>query len=244
MREAWQAWAKRPEVEGTLVERARGRLPEMESTKRLVSLLSECYREGDRILDVGCNTGHYLRGVRRLDPSAEYVGVDAYVHYIDEAREIFADDPHARFEVKDVHDPLFPDDPFDLVYCCNVILHLPDFRTPLRNLLESTARTCIVRTLLGERTTKVRRAVVEEFDRDGEPLEFIYQNTWAEKTVVGYAHELGWDAEVIADEFDPSVLEREHETLKRGHGTAILGGRQVDGVVILDWKWLRFTRSD
>lgn len=76
MREAWQARAKRPVGAGTLVERPRGRLPEMESTKQLVSLLSECYRGGDRILDVGCNTGHYLRGVRRLDPRAACVGVD------------------------------------------------------------------------------------------------------------------------------------------------------------------------
>ena len=41
----WKQWAKRPEAEGTLVDRARGVLPEMESTKQLVDLISEIYQQ-------------------------------------------------------------------------------------------------------------------------------------------------------------------------------------------------------
>ncbi len=41
--EAWQQWGKRPEIEWTLVERARGSLQEMECTKQLVRLVSEVH---------------------------------------------------------------------------------------------------------------------------------------------------------------------------------------------------------
>lgn len=242
MAKRWQPWARRPEVEGTLVERARGTLPEMESTRQLVDLVQQEYRPGMRVLDVGCNAGHYLRGLRRMDPELEYVGVDAYSHYIDQAREIFSEDEHARFEVMDIHAPLFPTDQFDIVFCCNVILHLPDFRTPIRNLLESTSGVCLVRTLLGDRTTKARRAAIEELDEDGEPLEFIFQNTWSREIIANEVRSLGWAAEIIEDEFDPSVLASEFDTLKKGDGTSVIGGRQVDGVVLFNWEWLKITR--
>lgn len=238
----WQQWQERPEVEGTLADRARGNLPEMESTRQLAELVGEVYQPGMRVLDVGCNAGHYLRGLRRVDPELDYVGVDAYSHYIDQATEIFSDDPHARFEIKDIHEPLFPDDPFDVVFCCNVILHLPDFRTPLANLLESTREVCFVRTLLGERTTKVRRAVVEELDDEGEPLEFIFQNTWSRELVRSEIQELGWNVEMIEDTFDPAVLAAEFDSVKKGQGTGVIGDRQVDGVVLFNWEWLKITR--
>ncbi len=242
MATGWRQWEKNPEVEGTLVDRARGDLGEMESTKQIVELIGEVYRPGMRVLDVGCNAGHYLRGLRRLDAELEYVGVDAYSHYIDQAAEIYAEDEHARFEVKDIHEPLFPDEPFDVVYSCNVILHLPDFRTPLRNLLESTREVCFVRTLLGERTTKVRRAVVEELDSDGEPVEWIFQNTWSREIVQREIESLGWTSEIIQDTFDPTVLAEEFDTLKKGVGTNVIGDRQVDGSIIFNWEWLKITR--
>lgn len=237
----WQQWQDKPEVEGTLVHRARGELGEMESTLQLVDMVSEMWEPGMRVLDVGCNAGHYLRGLRRISPDLDYTGVDAFKHYISQAREIFAGDPHADFEVRDIHKPLFPDDPFDIVYCCNVILHLPDFRAPLRNLLASSGRVCLLRTLVGPHTTKVRRAMTQDLDQDGEPLEFIFQNTWDRSMLKAFAGELGWDTEFVEDRFDPGVLACEHESLKHGSGTEIVGGRQVDGVVLFDWEWLKFT---
>ena len=92
-----------------------------------------------------------------IDPNAKYHGVDAYEHYISQARECFANDKNASFAVADIMKPLYKDDPFDVVYCCNVILHLPFFKVPVRNLIESTKKDCFIRTLLGGVTTKVRR---------------------------------------------------------------------------------------
>jgi SAM-dependent methyltransferase len=241
MQAQWKQWANRPETEGTLVQRARGELPEMESTKQLVRLVSEVYEPGMRVLDVGCNAGHYLRGLRRISPELDYTGVDAYAVYIDQAKEIFADDKHAHFEVKDIHKPIFPDTPFDIVYCCNVIIHLPDFRLPTRNLLESTKKVCFIRLPLGDHTTIVRRAMTQVFSDTGEPLDFVYQNTWQREYFTEFVQGLGWNVELIADEFNPSVLANEYQNLKKGWGTNVIDGKQVEGNIILNWTWAKMT---
>lgn len=240
--EHWQVWEKHPEAEGTLVHRARGKLPEMESTKQLVQLVGEIYEPGMTVLDVGCNAGHYLRGLRRIDPRLSYTGVDACATYIDQAKDIFVHDPCARFEVRNVFTPLFPDDPFDIVFCCNVLLHLPDFRAPVRNMLDSTKKTCIIRMLLGEYTAIVCRAVGQELDDEGMPLDFIYQNTWEQALFVKFVESLGWKVRFVEDEFDPAALQGEYVSVKKKQGTRIIGGKQVDGNIIFNWVWAKITR--
>lgn len=240
----WEVWADKPEAEGTLVDRARGKLPEMESTKQLVKLVAGVYKPGMRVLDAGCNTGHYLRGLRRLDENLKYVGVDAYDSYISQANKIFASDPNAAFHVKSIMDPIFPSEPFDITYTCNVLLHLPNFKKPVRNLLESTKQVSFIRTLLGDRSTIVRRAVEKgmDFDQDGNPVRYIHQNTYDRQVFADYIRSLGWEVEFIKDEFDPSVLAREHAELKSGEGTRIVDGKQVDGNILFNWEWVKVTR--
>jgi SAM-dependent methyltransferase len=240
--EPWQVWGTRSEVEATLVARATGDLPEMESTKQLVKLVSEVYEPNMRILDVGCNVGHYLRGLRRLDPAVNYVGVDAYSTYIEKAKAIYGQSERVAFYVKDIMQPIFPENPFDVVFCCNVILHLPDFKTPVRNLLESTKSVCLIRTLIGEHTTIVKRLNKHVFDKEGNPLDYTYQNTYEENYFVNYIKDLGWNVEVIDDEFDPEVLNNEFISVKKGSGTRIVGGKQADGDIIFQWKFIKITR--
>ncbi len=238
---AYEVWATTPEAEGTLADRARGVLPEMESTKQLVKLVSGMYKPGMTVLDVGCNAGHYLRGLHRLDPTLAYTGIDAYPSYIEQALEIFADDPNAQFAVKSILDPLYPNDPRDISYCCNVLLHLPDFRVPVRNILASTTQVCFIRSLFGEYTTIVRRARDHELDKHGDPVRFIFQNTWEESLFTTFVESLGWKVEFIEDEFDPKVLESEYGELKKGRGTRIVGAKQVDGNIVFNWVWAKIT---
>lgn len=240
----WEIWAEKPQVEGTLADRAKGKLPEMESTKQLVKLVGEVYKPGNRVLDAGCNVGHYLVGLRRLDPELSYTGVDAYDAYISQAKKIFAADRNARFHVKSILEPLFPDQPFDITYSCNVLLHLPNFRAPVKHILDSTAGTCFIRTLFGERSTIVRRAAETGmgFDDDGNPVKYIHQNTYDRSVFSDYVRSLGWNVEFIEDEFDASVLAAEHTRLKQGEGTRIIDGKQVDGNIIFNWEWAKITR--
>lgn len=241
MTKAWKIWQDSPRVEGTLVERARNKLPMMEATKQLVKLIKPIYKPGMRILDVGCNAGHYLRGLLQIDANINYTGVDAYKIYIYQAQEIYKDFPNAKFFVKDVFRPLSPKNPYDIVFCCNVILHLPDFRVPVQNLLESTKKCCFVRTLVGPKTTIVKRVVDDEFDARNEPKRFHYQNTYTESLLKKYVTGLGWKCEFIEDEFSPSILKKEFRAVKSGVGTNVVGGKQVDANIIFNWKFLKIT---
>lgn len=239
----YDPWGKRPEIEGTLAKRASGELGEMQCTMQLVKLIQSVYKPGMSILDVGCNVGHYLHGIRRIDAQAQYRGVDAYEHYIDQARNFFANDQNASFAVADITKPLYKENPYDIVYCCNVILHLPFFKTPVRNLIESTKKYCFIRTLLGGVTTKVQRAFEEKFDDEGQPLDFYYENTYSTEYFTDFIRSLGCDVEVIDDEFDSKVLASEYQNLKRGNGTRIIDGIQADQNIILNWKFVKITKK-
>ncbi|MCK4822948.1 class I SAM-dependent methyltransferase, partial [bacterium] len=121
----WRIWETDPSVESSLLRRATGELPEMESTKQLVELVKEVYEPGMKILDVGCGPGHYYRGLRQIDESIKYTGLDATKPYIDFAKNAFSG-TNAKFIVGDIFN--IPDEigEFEIVVCCNVILHLPD----------------------------------------------------------------------------------------------------------------------
>jgi trans-aconitate methyltransferase len=73
-------------------------------------------RPGERVLDVGCGTGHLTK--RIADAGAEVVGVDASVAMIEEARRNF---PKLKFEIADATAMRF-DQPFDAVFS-NAALH-------------------------------------------------------------------------------------------------------------------------
>ena len=243
----WQQWGFKPELESKHnEERLKGKLADMESTKQLVDLISEVYESGMKVLDVGCNIGHYLKGIRKKFPLLEYTGVDAYDYYITKAKEGFSDDPHAKFEVKDVFEPLYPDDPYDVVFCCNVIVHLPDFRKPVSNLLQSTMKTCFIRTPLGDNTTIVKASITEQFDEEGNPLNYWYINTWNRDYFIDFIKKLGWNTELIHDKFDSSKIQNEYESIKSDKidlGTYVVGGKQMVNNILLNWEWIKITKK-
>lgn len=241
----WKIWDKDDAAEYRTYLRATGELPEMESTKQLVDLLRPLYRPGMRVLDVGCAAGHYYRGLRRLDEHLDYTGIDATRKYIDFAQKMFKDHPKARFLQGDIFDLPADLEPFDVVFCCNVLLHLPDFRVPIRNLLQKTGRSCFIRTLIGDRTLLVKNLVTDTFDDDDEPTHFVYQNIYSFDLLSRFIHEQGtYEVELIEDRFDPNPIKREYDAFKpiQQHATRIVEGRQVSGSLIFEWNWLKITR--
>jgi len=245
MENKWQQWDVDPESESRYnIKRVHGELSDMESTKQLITLISEVYEPGMRVLDVGCNVGHYLTGLRRKFPNLDYTGVDAYEYYIEIAKKSFANDPNAKFAVKDIFKPLFPEDPRDIVYCCNVLLHLPDFRAPIRNLLDSTKKVCFVRTLLGDFTNIVKSPTKDEYDESGNPLNFWYLNTWKKEYFIDFVKKLGWKTELIPDKFDPNIIQKEFEDTKThssDKGTKVLDNFQIIENVLCNWVWAKIT---
>jgi trans-aconitate methyltransferase len=71
---------------------------------------------GERILDLGCGTGHLTAKI--AEAGAEVVGIDASSEMAAEARRLY---PNIRFEIADARDFAF-DQPFDAVFS-NAVLH-------------------------------------------------------------------------------------------------------------------------
>jgi trans-aconitate methyltransferase len=80
----------------------------------LIDLLAP--RPGERILDLGCGTGHLTAQI--AEAGSEVVGIDSSSQMVEEARRLY---PRVRFEVADARDFTF-DDAFDAVFS-NAVLH-------------------------------------------------------------------------------------------------------------------------
>jgi trans-aconitate methyltransferase len=73
-------------------------------------------KPGERILDLGCGTGHLTNRIAGAD--AEVIGIDKSPAMIEEARRLY---PNLRFEIADATDFHF-DQPFDAVFS-NAAIH-------------------------------------------------------------------------------------------------------------------------
>jgi 2-polyprenyl-3-methyl-5-hydroxy-6-metoxy-1,4-benzoquinol methylase len=231
----WKIWNVDESVEQRTYQRATGELPEMESTKQLVEMIQEIYEPGMKVLDVGCAAGHYYRGLQRIDPKIDYTGIDATVPYINFAKKHFTD-PNVKFYVEDIFNIPEHLGKFDIVFCCNVILHLPDFRVPIKNLLNVTKKRCLIRTLMSEKTLLCKFLYKDEFDAQNNPTNFVYQNTYSHELLTSYVKSLGnYNVEIIEDKFDEGNINKEHKDYsdKQSAVTRVIDHKQVAGNVIL-----------
>ena len=240
--DTWRIWNRDHSVEQRTYKRATGELPEMECTKQLVELISDIYSPGMTVLDVGCAAGHYYNGLRRIDSAIQYRGIDATSAYIEFARRHFKDSPYATFEIGDIFElPLEYDQAFEIVFCCNVLLHLPSVRVPLRNLIKASKKYCIVRTLLSEKTHLSRLLYSDTFDDGGNPTDFVYQNTYSydliRKTIAAIGN---YKVDFIDDRFEPRAINAEyvsHSDLQSAV-TRAQDNVQIAGSKVFEWKWI------
>ena len=91
---------------------------------------------GDRVLDMGCGRGFYLKFTRELYPEADVIGVELDRPLLERAR---AEVPGVRTLSADVRRLPFPDGAFDRVIFSEVIEHVADDAAALAELLRVTA---------------------------------------------------------------------------------------------------------
>jgi trans-aconitate 2-methyltransferase len=87
-------------------------------------------RAGERILDLGCGTGHLTNKI--AEAGAEVIGIDKSPAMIEEARKLF---PNLRFQLGDGTDFHF-DQPFDAVFSNAAIHWMKDQRAVARCIWE------------------------------------------------------------------------------------------------------------
>jgi ubiquinone/menaquinone biosynthesis C-methylase UbiE len=248
MTDKWrQTWLGnvQDELHGTYYRRAIGELPEMESSKAVAARLNAVARPGDRILDVGCGVGHYLRSLSRILPFAfHYTGVDTNSRDIEIARKAFTSSPNADFRTGDIYALPFPDASSDLVMSNNLLLHLPSIRKPMQELCRVARRYVLIRTLVGERSFRIQNvnSSGDEFDENGEPHEFhyfnIYSKTYTEYLLSQISVVRKW--QIVADrDFDKDrIMEAAREQPNVPDVTVIIGDWQVNGYILQPWCFI------
>jgi len=148
----------------------------MECAKQLVDLVIEVYKPEMNVLDVGCAAEHYYNGIKRIDEEIKCQGADATTAYIQFAQKHFKNNQNTVVELADIFNlPKIYAKQFDIVICCNVILHLPSIQILLKNLLTATRRYCFIRMLIGKQTHLSRLLYSDSFDEHGEPTDFIFR---------------------------------------------------------------------
>ena len=238
----WRIWDRNDAVEQRTYERVTGKLPEMECAKQLTSLVREIYQSSMRILDVGCAAGHYYNSLKNIDSQILYTGFDSTKAYIDFAKNHF-DEENVNFEIQDVFNiDSHHRDAFDVVFCCNVLLHLPSIINPIENLLSSTKKYCLIRTLVSDKTHLSKYLYSDSFDSDGRPDNFVYENTYSFKYIEDLIMNHGnYTIEFIDDKFDSSAINQEfmnYDSIQDAV-TKSVNGVQIAGSKVFEWKWIK-----
>lgn len=243
----WKVWDADKCYGELLYKRATGELPEMESSKKIAKEVMALMKGGERILDVGCGAGHYLRSLRReIGDGFEYVGADATKQYIEFAEQAFVGDEKATFTVSDIFNLDFADNSFDIVICNNLLLHLPSIEKPMSELIRVAKHKLVIRTLCGDRSFRIMdvkpQPEGQEFFSDGNPVDFYYYNIYS-RAHIDYLLKnnfkvKSWEIEEDRD-FDKNRIEESTKEHSNDNASRIIGDYQVNGYILQPWVIVR-----
>ncbi len=252
--EKWKTWNETPRYGDVFYDRATGKMPEMESSKAVATRISRLAAGGESLLDVGCGGGHYLVSLDRIMKTPfSYTGADATAYYIERAKEAFKGNNAATslrgdpcFETGDIFNLKYDDNSFDIVFCANVLLHLPSVTTPLSELVRVSRKYVLIRTLVGQEPFRIMHVISpEEYDEKGEPDKFNYFNIYSERFLRGFISSIPGVKRVSFEadhDFNPENIGA-HEYENGGRDipvnlTRIINGMQVNNYIIEPWGFI------
>ncbi|OGV13386.1 MAG: hypothetical protein A2237_00015 [Stygiobacter sp. RIFOXYA2_FULL_38_8] len=252
MKESWRIWDKDKEYGDLFYRRAIGELPEMESSKALAKKVNEIITENDRILDVGCGGGHYLRSLdKKIKSSFSYTGIDQTEYYIKRAKEAFllalnenSLRTKTEFKVGDIFNIPVEDNNSEVVICNNVFLHLPSIEKPLKELIRVSKKHIIIRTLIGTNSFRIKQIELPEtYTEYGEPLNFHYYNIYSEDYIRNILNkQAGVENYYLQDDldYDPSVFSNDTNYISKKPDdlTTTINGIQLNGYILEPWKFI------
>lgn len=254
--ETWKVWDNELAYGDLFYKRAMGELPEMESSKALAKLIQPYLKEEDKIGDIGCGGGHYLRSIDgKATKKFHYVGVDQTSYYIQKAKEAFSSPINynelrlsTTFLEGDIFNLPLNDEEVDVVICNNVLLHLPSIEKPISELLRIAKRTVIIRALIGEHTLRIKQVHKPEvFDSNGEPLNFHFHNIYSKSYIENLLTTNGIskfqfieDKDFHSEAFNTS---ENYVGPRPDNLTVVLSGMQVNTYIIQPWTFVIIEKS-
>jgi ubiquinone/menaquinone biosynthesis C-methylase UbiE len=236
-------------------QRATGQLPEMESSKACAAMIKEHVTEHDKILDIGCGTGHTYRSLKKqIKKNFSYTGVDYFEDMLEKARQAWSNEDNTKFLMGSIFDLPVNNEEHDIVLCSNLLMHLPSIVQPLRQLIRATKKKLIMRTTIDERSWVIKEVfnnswfkyakntAEDEFEDDGTPrlysLHNIYSIDYFSAIIRRYAGDVRVD--YIDDvSFVPKNIETSAEAVQLPNSTRMLNGRQIYGnMFFLPYKFV------
>jgi ubiquinone/menaquinone biosynthesis C-methylase UbiE len=238
----WEIWNKNSSIERS-AKRVKKELPEMEASKQLVNILKKKYKKGNKVLDFGCAAGHFYQSLQKIDKNMRYFGFDATKDYIKFAKNYFKEDKNVKFDVQNLYTMSKKyKNKFDIVFCSNVLHHIPSIDLPLKNLLLATKKYCIIRTLVSDNTHLSRFYYDDKTNKKGELNHFQLQNTYSYNLIRKKIKKIGkYKINFVNDVFDGKKINKEYtkkEKKKYPGLTRFVDGIQIAGSKVFEFKWI------
>ena len=132
---------------------------------------------------------------------------------------------------------------YDITYCCNLLLHLPSIEKPISNLLKTTKKICIFRTLASKNTHLSKFLYDDKLNSKGEPVNFVYQNTFSFNFIKRVLRKNGAKKiRILQDEFKGNNVNKEFKKYQNKQSAVtqvIKNDIQIAGSKVFEWKWFK-----
>ena len=237
----WNIWENKSEIERS-IQRVKGTLPEMECAKQLAEILKKYYKKGDKVLDFGCAAGHFYKSLRKIDNQILYTGFDVTKSYIDFAKKFYKKNDRIFFDTQNIFSlsrKYYKN--FDIVFCSNVLLHLPSIDLALKNLIKATKKYCIIRTLVSENTHLSKFYHNDKTNKNNILNSFQFQNTYSYNLIRKKIKKIGnYTVNFIDDKYNGKKINKEFKKYKKNYPglTKFEGNVQISGSKVFEWKWI------
>jgi len=237
----WKIWQKDSGVERSF-QRINKTLPEMECSKQLAKIVKRVYKKNDTVLDFGCAAGHYYYSLNKIDKNIKYWGFDSTKDYIDFAKKHFKANKNTTFDVQSLFSMSKKyRKSFDIVFCSNVLHHVPSIDLPLRNLLSAAKKYCVIRTLVSNNTHLSKFYYNDKKNKKDELTNFVFQNTYSYNLIKEKIKKIGnFKVTFEDDQFDGSKINKEFKKDSRKYPglTKFANNVQIAGSKVFEFKWL------
>ena len=235
----------------TFYKRAKGELPEKESSKSFANLIKSknLYTEQSSFLDVGCATGHYLRSFRRIiDPKFQYTGIDATDFYLQWGKQVFGLDDSCNFVHCDALNLPLIDNSYDFVIV-NLFHFFPNLKDALVEVMRVAGKMVIWRTPIGEVNCMTKIILnnqsyekIGAMTLDRNDYDHCVYMLYSKEYIEGIVNALGGKITFFERDNDFGAMDTKSlEEISCYPHTKVIANMQIMGNLYLDWHYVGIT---